>query len=111
MMSIVQKLKYARSTFLDTGTRHRSVAVLTCSLAICHIAHSEAQALGIAGSDERSAVKAQVTVADAIDLTQIGYRPSPHDSSSRTGVVEVSPDPTKFAFRTHKAHHQNHHID
>src|SRR5260370_32411953 len=111
MMSIVQKLKYARSTFLDTGTRHRSVPVLTRSLAICHIAHSEAQALGIAGSEERSAVKAQVTVADAIEMTQIGYRPSPDDSSSHTGVVEFSPDRSKFAFVTQKGNLENNTVE
>src|SRR5712692_6178995 len=111
MMRVVQKLKYARSAFLDTVTRHRSVAVLTCSLAICHIAHSEAQASGIAGSDERSAVKAQVTVADAIEMTQIGYRPSPDDSSSHTGVVEFSPDRSKFAFVTQKGNLENNTVE
>src|SRR5712692_4518075 len=107
MMRVVQKLKYARSAFLDTVTRHRSVAVLTCSLAICHIAHVEAQALGNAGSDERSAVKAQVTVADAIEMTQMGYSRTPGGVESHDNVVEFSPDRSKFVFVTSRGNLKN----
>jgi len=56
-------------------------------------------------------VKAQVTVADAIEMTQIGYRPSPDDSSSHTGVVEFSPDRSKFAFVTQKGNLENNTVE
>jgi dipeptidyl aminopeptidase/acylaminoacyl peptidase len=111
MMRVVQKLNYARSAFLDTVTRHRSVAVLTCSLAICHIAHLEAQALGNAGSDERSAEKAQVTVADAIEMTQMGYSRTPGGLESHDNVVEFSPDRSKFVFVTSRGNLKNNTVE
>jgi dipeptidyl aminopeptidase/acylaminoacyl peptidase len=43
-----------------------------------------------------------VTVADAIEMTQLGYSRAPDNYRSRDGVVEFSPDRSKFAFVTQR---------
>jgi dipeptidyl aminopeptidase/acylaminoacyl peptidase len=48
-----------------------------------------------------------VTVADAIEMTQLGYSRAPDNYRSHDGVVEFSPDRSKFAFVTKKGNLKN----
>jgi dipeptidyl aminopeptidase/acylaminoacyl peptidase len=52
------------------------------------------------GRSERSAVKSAVTVADAIEMTQMGYSRIPGSLESHDNVVEFSLDRSKFVFVT-----------
>lgn len=55
--------------------------------------------------------KSPVRVADAIEMTNIGYSQSPDDYSSHDNVVEFSPDRSKFVFVTQKGNLKNNTVE
>jgi dipeptidyl aminopeptidase/acylaminoacyl peptidase len=65
----------------------------------------------IAGTNQDAAAKSPVRVADAIEMTQIGYSQSADDYQSHDKVVEFSPDRSKFVFVTQKGNLKNNTVE
>jgi dipeptidyl aminopeptidase/acylaminoacyl peptidase len=63
------------------------------------------------GDSERSSAKSAVTVADAIEMTQMGYSRTPGGVVSHDNVVEFSPDRSKFVFVTSRGNLNNNTVE
>ena len=95
------------------NARRSSLLILICLAGAPWLVSIQAAAAQAAGkaSTERSAAKSPVTVADAIEMTQIGHRPGSDDYRSHDNVVEFSPDRSKFVFVTSRGNLKNNTVE
>jgi dipeptidyl aminopeptidase/acylaminoacyl peptidase len=95
------------------NARRLSLLVLICLVCTPWLVGIQAAAAqgGSKASAERSAAKSAVTVADAIEMTQIGYQPAHDDYRSHDNVVEFSPDRSKFVFVTSRGNLKNNTVE
>ena len=93
-----------------TIVRRASSVILICLVATVRLAGIQTRAANDGGS-ERSSAKSPVTVADAIEMTQMGYSRTSGDLVSHDNVVEFSPDRSKFVFVTRRGNLKNNTVE
>jgi len=114
-MQVLRLRKNASRACLKLGqitVPHASLVFIACLLGTGHARTPQMVTQGmVAGTKQGLTAKAPVRVADAIEMTQIGYSRSPDDYRSHDNVVEFSPDRSKFVFVTQKGNLKNNTVE
>jgi len=112
MLSLKRNASHARVRLGRITVRHASLVLFVGLFGTSHARTLQIVAEGVvAGTDQGSAVRLPVRVADAIEMTQVGYSRNPADYRSHDNVVEFSLDRSKFVFVTQKGNLKNNTVE